>query len=516
MQESLFYYIQSHIDEDGRFTERYLPDGDDYINIIEPGQTDAFYYTSDMPSNAEDASSLLQELRTYGVLPNQENRERLYRKVKDMCLGEYCDPFIAGFNEGDMSPVIFDLARRLFYNARHREVLKFALLLFGLYGMRSIEEQDPELWTDCVTAARCEEFTFSFLYACRVTNYISQKTVWELLGCTESWGKVFAIIDCQCPDEAHRLWLLKNGPDIDVEYPPLSVKLIQATQLDKFLKQPQIDYACYKSAVAILGNYMFLLLHYKPDAVRENYNLTDIDLYSLLRNLLRHAQTHSRKAEDMLDMSTIATTIRNLQEDNSLYSLTPNQCNELIAICDKMIYSTDWRPIIEARLIEDEQVNYRLADFAYELEIDIWQKLYDFWLLHPMEYTLLPYLLIDDDERHGQIVIEQLSTQLPLYASDMHALVVPLHYLREHPGMGEVILTAALHSIYELQRSCACDVLEAWGSEHLSPTMREAVKQAITGSTDELVQARLAAILEGKRLNVEAFIEHFKKKMKNK
>ena len=514
MQQSLYDYIKQHIDEDGVFTERTLPDGNDYVNIVEPGQTDAFYYTADMPSSPEDASTLNKDLRAYLAEPSVSNHQQLYKHLKDMSMAEYADPFIAAFDSDDMNETAFNLARRLLYNARHREPLKFAILLFGLYGMQHIEEEDPELWRDLVTIAHCEEFTFAFLYSCRVTNYISQKAVWELLGCTKGWGKVFAIIDCQCPDADHRRWLLQNGPDIDVEYPPLSVKLIQATQLDKFLQQPVIDYPCYKSAIAILGNYMMLLLHYKPDAVRENYNLTDIDLYSMLKNLLHHALYLSVEAEDMLDMVTLATSLRNMQEDNTLYSLTPNQVNELIAACDKMVYSTNWEPIINSHLFEGDQVNYQLADLAYELELDIWQQLYDFWLTHPMEYTLLPYLLSYEGGTRSDRVLARLTEQLPLYANDLHSLVVPLHYLRSHPGKGEPILCAALCSIYELLRSCACDVLEAWGPESLSTTVKEAIYDAMRSSTDDLVQARLTAILQGRKLDIEAFLQRLKKKMK--
>ena len=514
MQQSLYDYIQQHIDEDGVFTESTLPDGNDYVNIVEPGQTDAFYYTADMPSSDEDASTILKDLRAYLAEPCISTYQKLYKDLKDMSMAEYADPFIAAFDQDDMNETAFSLARRLLYNARHREPLKFAFLLFGLYSMQHIEEEDPELWRDLVTTAHCEEFTFAFLYSCRVTNHISQKAVWELLGCTKGWGKVFAIIDCRCPDDDHRRWLLQNGPDIDVEYPPLSVKLIQATQLDKYLAQPVIDYPCYKSAVAILGNYMMLLLHYKPEAVRENYNLTDINLYGMLKNLLHHALYLSVEAEDMLDMITIATSLRNMQEDNALYSLTPNQVSELIAACDKMVYATNWEPIIASRLFEGDQVNYQLADLAYELELDIWQQLYDFWLAHPMEYTLLPYLLSYEGGSRSDKVLARLTEQLTLYASDLHSLVVPLHYLRTHPGKGETILCAALSSMYELLRSCACDVLEAWGPDYLSTTIKDNIYTAMRSSTDDLVQARLTAILQGRKLDIEAFLQRLKKKMK--
>ena len=138
MQQSLYDYIQQHIDEDGVFTERTLPDGNDYVNIVEPGQTDAFYYTADMPSSDEDASTLNKDLRAYLAEPSVSNHQRLYKHLKDMSMAEYADPFIAAFDSDDMNETAFNLARRLLYNARHREPLKFAILLFGLYGMQHI------------------------------------------------------------------------------------------------------------------------------------------------------------------------------------------------------------------------------------------------------------------------------------------------------------------------------------------------------------------------------------------
>ncbi len=103
MQQSLYDYIQQHIDEDGIFTERTLPDGNDYINIVEPGQTDAFYYTADMPSSDEDASTLNKDLRAYLAEPSANNHQRLYKHLKDMSMAEYADPFIAAFDSDDMN-----------------------------------------------------------------------------------------------------------------------------------------------------------------------------------------------------------------------------------------------------------------------------------------------------------------------------------------------------------------------------------------------------------------------------
>lgn len=514
MRESLYNYIKNHIDDDGVFTEPALPDLDEAYSVIQLGQSDAFFYTADMPSDVEDASAIVTALREYLAEPVQEKRQSLYRLLKNKTLAEYCDPFISTFDSDDMNEVALDLARRFLYNARHREPLKFALLLFGLYGMERIEREEPELWQDLLLVAHCEEFTFAFLYACRSGNYICQKAVWELLGCTKGWGKVFCIIDCQCPDDEHRLWLLKNGPDIEVEYPPLAVKLITATHLGAFLERPVLDYECYKNTIAIVGNYMQLLLHYQPAAVRENYNLADIDLYKLLKAILHHALYLCVEPEDMLDMLTLATLLCQLQEEGAYYSLSPNQIHELIASCDRLVYSTNWEPLIKERVIDEGQINYRLADFAYELELDIWPMLYDFWLEHPEEYTLLPYLLAYEGERRSVLVLEQLTLRLNLYRADMHSLIVPLHYLRNNPGKGEAIVCAALESIFELVRSCACDVLEAWDREYFSPAIMESIVKGMHMCTDELLTLRLRALYVNERFDMEGFIQKLKKQQR--
>ena len=85
MQQSLYDFIQQHIDEDGFFTERTLPDGDEYANIVELGQTDAFFYTSDMPSSEKDASALLKDLQAYLANPGVSTYQALYKSLKNKC-----------------------------------------------------------------------------------------------------------------------------------------------------------------------------------------------------------------------------------------------------------------------------------------------------------------------------------------------------------------------------------------------------------------------------------------------
>ena len=186
--------------------------------------------------------------------------------------------------------------------------------------------------------AHCEEFTFAFLYSCRITNFNPQNAIWELIRCTSGWGKVFSITDCHCRDEEERLWLLQNGPDIDVEYPPLSVKFIRETHLEEQLAHP-LNYAQYKSAVIIVGNYLIMLNHFPAEVIEEQFNISDIHLNKLLTCLLAQAEAHVSKPEDVLDLISYVTALQQLCDEQNHRQLTLNQCHEQIAACEKIIYA---------------------------------------------------------------------------------------------------------------------------------------------------------------------------------
>ncbi|MEF2911937.1 MAG: hypothetical protein U0O09_06965, partial [Phascolarctobacterium sp.] len=171
MKQTIYQYVNSHLDEHGRFTATNLCD-DRYATIPRPlGSEDAFHYTMGNLPNPKSASVLLKLLQAYLNEPTTQQRSKLYNELKGMAFAEYCDPFIEALDQNDINSVAFDLARRFFYNADGREQVKFALLLFGMYGMEKICQQEPKLWQDLLRIAHCEDFTFAFLYSCRVTNF---------------------------------------------------------------------------------------------------------------------------------------------------------------------------------------------------------------------------------------------------------------------------------------------------------------------------------------------------------
>lgn len=502
MNKRIFAYIKENINEDEVFSSTVLPD-DPSPSIPHPfGSEDSFFYTTKIPSDIKGASKILKLLQDYLSAPSVQKRVNLYRHLQKSAIVSICDPFVDAFTDDNISEKLLDLARQFFYNATHREPLKFAYLLFGLYGMEKIYEHNKELWKDLVTVAHCEEFTFHFLYACRITAFIPQKEIWQLIASTKGWGKVFAISEAVCEDDAKALWLVKNAYDLNVEYYPLSIKLIEITHLHDIVKCEQLDHAAYKGGMAIVNSYLICLDRYPLDMIEENFNLGTFSAYELLRNMLRHAKAYADNPSNLLDVIGIKLGLETLLEDGAAYTLSQNNVHLLIAECESLIFSHDWTDKIKEELIENDQVNYDLADFAYELEIDVWDELFNFWCHNPKETKLFPYLLSYDGSERSELVIHSICANISIFLESSEALLAPLDYLRNHPGDGESIIISCLTGMYDWPRGVAATTLEAWGKERISPALREALFKALALSNNPVISARIEALLKGEDFNI--------------
>ncbi|MDO4177827.1 MAG: hypothetical protein Q4D21_01425 [Phascolarctobacterium sp.] len=503
MNKRIFAYIKENMNEDDVFTSSVLPD-DPHPSIPHPfGSEDSFFYTTEIPSDTKAASMLLKILRDYLKSPSLEKRVNLYRNLQRAVVVSICDPIVDAFTVDDITDNTLELARQLFYNSSHREPLKFAYLLFGLYGMEEIYEHNKDLWNDLFTAAHCEEFTFHFLYACRITNFLPQKEIWQLIASTKGWGKVFAISEAVCDDEAKALWLVKNAYDLDIEYHPLSLKVINTVRLDKILQGPQLDHDTYRGAMAIVNSYLILMDRYPVNLLEENFNMGNFSSGELLKNLLKQAQGYCDDPEDVLDIIGLRIGLENLLYDDAAYAFGQNTLHLLIAECERLIFSRDWTDEVKSRIIVDGKVNYNLADFAYELEIDIWDELFNYWCHHPRETKLFAYLLSYEGQDRSELVMHSICANIRLFQESSDALLVPLNYLRNHPGEGESIIITSLTGMYDWPRGVATATLEAWDRNEITPAIREALMQGLALSNNPVVSARIEALLKGEDFSIQ-------------
>lgn len=511
MSPAIFRYISSHLDDEGRFTESHLPD-DPNPTVPRPfGSEDAFYYTTDFPSNQKGAKKTIKLLREYLKSSTIENRQKLYKHLSAISVSTICDPFADEFGLEDNDHDVLEFARTLFYQANHREPFKFALILFGIYGMDRIQKEDEGLWQDIVTSAHCEEFTFFFFFACRISEFYPDNEIWQIMGCTNGWGKVYAINEIKDCSKEQQIWLVQNAIDISVEYPPLAAQILRLSHLQDLLNEDTIAYETYKGAAAILSNMLRLLNDFPSTVLEENFTISSIDVYGHLEALLKHAAKYCDDPDDVLDIIGISIGLRTTISNENWQRFTPNQLHILLSECEYLIFQKDWPQEIANRLIENDAINYSLCDLAYELDIDIWDRLFKFWCQHPQEIRLFPFLLAYEDDNRALTVISGIERNITLYLENADDLLVPLRYLRSHPGDGQGIVIAALTSPYDWPRGVATSLLEEWGQECITPLLREKLWEARKLSMHPIVTARIDALLRGEVFNLQALTEHIGK-----
>jgi len=82
-----------------------------------------------------------------------------------------------------------------------------------------------------------------------------------------------------------------------------------------------------------------------------------------------------------------------------------------------------------------------------------------------------------------------------------------LKSLETRPGTGEDLLVPALTSLYDWPRSCALDVLDAWGIEYLTPPLRAALLKANDLAQHTLLSLRIKFLLENKIFDLESAVK---------
>ena len=145
-----------------------------------------------------------------------------------------------------------------------------------------------------------------------------------------------------------------------------------------------------------------------------------------------------------------------------------------------------------------------------ELDIDVWPRLFDFWLAHPDETPLFPYLLSYEGEQRSERVLRLIEAALPRYCVEQNDLffflLVPLRYLNTHPGESDAIICAALESIFDLPRGIACGIVDDWGQEFITPAIRRSLIKARQLSNNDVVTARIDCLLAGKHFDIGKFL----------
>ena len=101
---SIFEYVKTHIDEEGRFMGDVLPD-DPMPTVPRPlGAEDAYYYTTEVPPDTEGAEQTVKLLKQHLASPCLESKRRLYDHLTKIVVAGICDSFLEKFPNDELTP----------------------------------------------------------------------------------------------------------------------------------------------------------------------------------------------------------------------------------------------------------------------------------------------------------------------------------------------------------------------------------------------------------------------------
>lgn len=503
-KKTIYKYIIENLDAED---ENYIPE----TLIDEPSPTvphplgaeEAYWQAMHAKPYTKGAEEIYKLLLGYLRVPEQTQKRKLYEALSALPIISITEPLCKALEKVKQREQLYALARSFFYNSFHRGPVKFAFIVFGLYGMDRIEKEDSALWEDLIKVACCEEFTYFFNFACEESKYVPNKVMWRFIGCTSGWGKVSAIEHACCTDDAQSLWLIQNGMDINVDFPPLAVQIMKKTNLSYYLSQDAIDERTFEGAMVLLNAFLLVIDNSGDGYFEEEINTGKFNPVKLIRDILRHAKAYADIPEKLLQVVNLRLSLENILDNRMLVVIDENEGQLLLAECDRLIYNKDWQSYIDNNIIKDDAVNYELCDFACELDMDIWKPLFDFFCEHPYEYKLMAYLFSYNEFQYQEMALHAVEYNLDKYQMEEHALLVPLRYLVHNPGVGEKIIIAALTAMYDWPRGIACSVLNEWGLEFITEPIRNALWEARALSNNPVVTERIDALLTGKEYTDE-------------
>ena len=509
--ESIFNYVSRHIDAEGFFPGKSLPDrvivSSDPNFSLELGTTDAYLSMSSAVDNKKMHDLVFQAIMTFCDASSEQNEAYLYKIVcKYQCIA-YCETLVDTLAQEELPLALMHLAENWLHNAPQREAVKFAIIICGLFNLDTIARSYKlYLKKDLMLLARCEEFTFYVIFALDMSNITTNDALWEIITKTRGWGKIHAMESFSYDSKSKRDWLLSYGSDLSVTYPGISLLGLQEGHILEFLERPHLTPTLYHGILKTINNYIFFLIDYDVDNENDP-ELPFCDTYTLITHLLRHAQEYNETLEDTAPLVTLSQELKVLADEEKWQAISANNSHLLISSVENLIFHKDWLPEITAKLLDpDGTINYLAVSFSFAVKVNIRPKLLSLLKKDPLRTELYEFLLLTKDKKSFNTVLNFAAKYLPIYLKDEHALDALLLALAKKNGIGEDFVIAGLTSIYDRPRSYALNVLDGWDEEFITPAIKAALVRAKAMSQHPFLPLRIDAILKKESIDLAVFI----------
>jgi hypothetical protein len=485
-EPSIYDFIRSHLGGSGRLDESALALPDDAkvagpggLRWVAGGLDGAMGHHAgrgDSDARAAEAAALFAAA---AKRPGKRRLKKLYAAISDDSALEYVDGLIGHLRSLGPDPGrIHELGRWLALTGSDRGAVKIGIALLGVTGL------GPDL-TVVRTLGAHEEFTLYAAVAISNGTPDSERQLWELAKSVDGWGRIACVERLsKTTDPEIRDWILRTGyrNSIMTEY----LAFIAATTggLVAALRGADVDRELLSAAGEILS------------ALDAGGPAQDMDDYEQgAEAVAAFMDLMAERAETLDDFHAVSDVRALLTRDadweaRAARGWTSGLRERLLAQCDRVLASEDWRTLVAAGLESTEPATFRVADrAARRLGIDTFDLHFERVRAAPLGTDWAQAWNQADDARARRL-IALARQQLPLDqiargpADELgagpewrahNALDWTLQALREHPGLGGDLLLVGLASPVTRNRNMALRALREWPAGTWPDGAREAI-----------------------------------------
>ncbi|MEC0207422.1 limonene hydroxylase [Paenibacillus ehimensis] len=508
---SIYEYIVSALDDEGRLRDAKLPDDEEYwaghaVRWVAGGMDGTFSHHAGGQADTAKVQALVQLLVKQSRSPGNKTRRATYLKLMQEEVLSVIDPLLESLRErpGVVIPKLYQEAEWFARYGAHRNVVKLGIALLGQFET----ERHREL---VVTLGKHDEFTLYSAVAIRGSLEHANETLFELAKAVDGWGKIQLVERLEPQTQEIRDWLLRHGCRNSVMNEYLACYCARNGGLAEALAHASVDLELYDGAGVILS----ALLAGGPAENIDDYE----DAALAVSDFLRHSQT---MCINVAQLSVVMDIYDFLNEDGKRWERRYDRgwsgdlreaCKRL---CDNVIRDEGWpAKVWEGIRSQDSTMRQHAIHAAKRLRMDIWEVLFGQLPEHPLDSHLYYQLAQTEEPERMDRLVRYAEAHLPLdeiasgpqdeigygepYAPHQ-CLQSLLQALDVFEGRGTKLVAAGLRSPATMNRNMALKCLETWPLPVWGEEVTAALQELTVSEPNEQVKERIAKLLQEKEL----------------
>ncbi len=492
-RQSIYEYIKCNIENDGSLKSMKLPDdkpnnGKELIFAAGAMQGILGHHAG---SNNEDGKEIANLIKEISINDRKNDKIEFYNKVLELQVNSVVDNIITELSniKAPITVSLYKWLEFLVFESPDRNAVKIGIALLG--ALRNAEHLEKMK----ILGAH-DEFTLFVTVAIMNSSKDYEKQLFDLAKTVHGWGRI-EIVErlAGTNNEEIKKWILIEGYKNEVMYQYLALIAADTGELRKELIKDDVEDCVLLAASDIIKS----LILEGPCTGISGYT----DSQETIELFIKHT-INKFEIDFLLTYSSILDFVSDEDFEYENGWTVENQ-KTVSDTLKKQIENTKWKDLILENLNNDVNF-YNFEEGARILGLDIFDVQFEKLKKDPFNQSTWYSVTSNISEERADLILDFALKTIPLKeiatgADEMFGLGQEfklhnilnciLQAIQEYPGKGEVFITTALKSPVVNNRNTAIRLIESWGIENLSPTLIEAINEAIKVEPKEAIKQRM-------------------------